>query len=43
VWLIGLIVAAVVLFLLGFVGLAFFSRSDSSSPPSATVPAPASR
>ena len=43
VWLIGLIVAAVVLFLLGFVGLAFFSRSDSGGPPATTVPAPASR
>jgi uncharacterized membrane protein len=43
VWLIGLVIAAVVLFLLGFVGLAYFSRSGSSGPPSATVPSPASR
>jgi uncharacterized membrane protein len=43
VWLIGLVIAAAVLFLVGFFGLIFFARSDATIEPVAPVPAPASR
>jgi uncharacterized membrane protein len=42
VWLIGLVIAAAVLFLLGCVGLLTFARSDSGGEPSVPMPAPAS-